>query len=295
MQKTIIGIDNWQQRHKASGFMYAVIKKYGEDHAGYQAALVTYYGFLSLFPLLLVLTTVGGIVGSHYPDLGNKLVDSVSNYFPVIGQSLNNSVHGSHKNGLALVLGTLLTLYGARGAADAFRHAVNQIWHVPQSSRSGFPKSLLRSFGLIFGGGGGFIAASIIAGWTAAAGHGLGFRLLSLLCNVIILFGVFMLILRLSLPLSFPRKAYQTGAAVSAVGFMILQLVGGLILAHQAKNLTSAYSAVFATTLGLLAWIYLQAQVIMYAVESDTVRYKRLWPRSLSGQRLTEVDKTLKR
>ena len=141
VQKTIQRVDKLQRKHKPTAFMFAVVKKYGDDQAGYQAALVTYYGFLSLFPLLLVLTTIAGIAGSRDPELGRHMVESVSSYFPVFGSMLESSVQGVRGHGIALIFGFLFTLYGARGCADAFRNAVNHVWHVPVAKRSGFPRS----------------------------------------------------------------------------------------------------------------------------------------------------------
>lgn len=293
IDNTIDRLDKMQRKRKAPAFLFAVVKKFGDDQAGYQAALITYYGFLSLFPLLLVLTTVAGIAGSRNPELGRELVQSVSGYFPVAGQALENSVNGISGSGVALAVGILFALYGARGIADSLRNAVNHIWHVPVSKRSAFPRSLLRSFGIIFGGGAGFMAAAIISGWASAAGHGVLFRLLSIGLNLAILYLVFTLILRLSLPLKVPVKQFRVGAAVSAVGLTVVQTVGTYFFVTQARNLSDSYSAIFATTLGMLAWIYLQAQVLMYAVEIDTVRNRKLWPRSLSGNKLTTADKKM--
>jgi YihY family inner membrane protein len=293
VQKTIGGIDNWQRRHKYLAFAYAVIKKYGDDKAGYQAALVTYYGFLSMIPLLLILTTVAGIIGHNNPDFGRELVTSVSSYFPVFGQALNDSVSGLGQHGPALVVGLLFAFYGARGIADAFRHAVNHIWHVPMTKRSAFPRSLVRSVGVIVGGGGGFMAAAIVAGWTSSAGRGWLSAIASVAVNLALLYAVFMLIFRLSLPLKITRQQFRVGAAISAVGIALMQTLGVIILRQQSEHLTTTYSALFATTLGLLAWIYLQIQVVMYATEIATVKDKRLWPRSLSGNQLTQADKVM--
>lgn len=290
IQRAVQKVDRFQRAHGAVGFPYAVIKKYGGDQAGYQAALVTYYGFLSLFPLLLVLTTVAGLVGRHDPALGKRLVDSVSTNFPVIGKQLNSSVHGISKSGPALVIGILFTLYGARGVADAFRNAVNHIWHIPQADRSGFPRSLVRSLGIIIGGGGGLLATSVIAGWAASAGRGWWVHALSIVINLALLGLVFIVILRLSLPRRLTWRELETGALITAVGLTILQVAGVYIFKHQARSLSS-YGALFATTLGLLAWIYLQVQVVIYAIEIDTVRSRHLWPRSLSGRDLTDADK----
>lgn len=287
VKNVVFKIDMFQRRRRPLAFTYGVIKKFSDDQAGYQAALVTYYGFLSLFPLLLVLMTVASIAGSRDPEVGRSIVDSVTSYFPVIGQSLEDSVQSPTKSGFGLVVGLLFSLYGARGVANAFRNAINHIWHIPLAKRSGFPRAMLRNFSLIFGGGVGFITASAIAGWASTVGPGWPFRVLSVVLNVLVLYLVFMFIMRASLPLSVPPNKFRLGAAISALGLAALQQVGTLILASITP---SSYSALFATTLGLLAWIYLQAQVVMYATVIDTVRDKKLWPRSLSGEELTSPD-----
>lgn len=293
--KLLRKIDHYQRRHAVLGFPYAVIKKYGDDQAGYQAALITYYAFLSLFPLLLVLTTVAGIVGQHDPVFGHRLAGSVSSYFPVVGDQLDKSVRGLNKSGPALIIGVLFTLYGARGVADAFRNVVNHVWHIPKAKRSGFPRSQARSLGIVIGGGAGFLATAILSGWAAAAGHGWDFRLLSIVISLVLLSAIFVMLLKLSLPLHISWRQIRVGAAVSAIGLTVLQVVGGYIVTHQAKSLSNSYSALFATTLGLLAWIYLQAQIILYALEVDTVRGNKLWPRRLVGDDLTEADERVYR
>jgi hypothetical protein len=53
VNRVIAWADGMQRRHGVLGFPYAVVKKYGDDAGGRQAALITYYGFLSNFPLLL--------------------------------------------------------------------------------------------------------------------------------------------------------------------------------------------------------------------------------------------------
>src|SRR3954468_2276350 len=103
IKKTVKKLDNWQYNHRLPAFIYAVIKKYGEDDAGHQAALLTYYGFLALFPLLLVATTIiGNLVGNH-PHLEHTLLKSITDYFPLLGNQLSSHVHTLHRNGLALI------------------------------------------------------------------------------------------------------------------------------------------------------------------------------------------------
>ena len=290
IQASIYKIDQFQRRNHGLAFIYAVIKKYGDDEAGYQAALLTYYGFLSLFPLLLVLTTVVGVLASSHPHLQNTVINATTSYFPTIGSQLSAHVHGLHKTGLALLVGVLFTLYGARGVADAFRHGVNHIWRVPITDRDGFPKAQLKSITLVLVGGLGLILASISTTIAASVGHGADFRVLSLAVNLFVLFWLFAFLLNITLPNHLTLKNVRSGAATAAVGLMILQLLGRYLLARELKSLDALYSN-FALALGLLFWIYLQAQVLYYAIEVTSVHTGAFWPRSLSGKDLTSADK----
>ena len=287
IQKTTEKIDRLQQRYRLSAFIYAVIKKYGDDQAGYQAALLTYYGFLSLFPLLLVLTTVTTFLTDNQTQ--QSIIKSVTDYFPVLGNQLSGHIQGLHKSGIALAVGILFTLYGARGVADAFRHGVNHIWQVPLADRDGFPKSQVKSLAIIVVGGLGLILASASTAWALHAGHGVGFQALSIVVDLFILFWLFVFLLDMCLPDHVKIRRIRAGAATAAIGLVILQAVGTHLLSNQLKNLDALYSS-FAIPLGLLFWIYLQAQVMYYAVEVAAVKAHKLWPRSLTDP-MTGSDK----
>jgi len=278
-------LDHWQQRHTWSALTYAVIKKYGEDESGSQAVVLTYYSFLSLFPLLLVLTTVTSLVASSHPSLQADIIRSTTNYFPVLGNQLAQHISTLHKNGVALIVGIIFTLYGARGVADAFRRGVQHIWQVPRSQRATFPKTVPNSLSIIVVGGLGFVVASISTGLAAAAGHGPAFRLLSASVNLFILFWLFTFLLNACLPRHVPIKDTRTGAFAAAIGLVVLQALGGYLLKTELKHLDALYSY-FAIALGLLFWIYLQARLLYYAVTLSAVRAQRLWPRSMNDKRI---------
>lgn len=281
INRLIRSLDKWQQRHKPTAFIYAVIKKYGDDQTGYKAALLTYYSFLSLFPLLLVLTTVTNILIGKNPQLAAEVTQGLTNYFPLLGQQLSSHVHTMRGTGLALLAGVLLTLYGARGVADVFRRDVQDMWGVPKKQRAGFPKSVYKSLTLIVVGGLGFLLASISTSYTAAAGRGMGFYLLSLAVNLFILYWLFTFLLNFTLPRHVKAAQLRVGALSAAIGLVILQNAGALVLAHQLKSLDALYSY-FAIALGLLFWIYLQAQMFYYSVQIANVSAHKLWPRSFS-------------
>jgi YihY family inner membrane protein len=290
LQKFIQKLDNFQRSHSLLAFIVAVLKKYGEDDAGRQAALLTYYAFLSLFPLLLILTTLTEYLSGSYPQLQADIVRGATNYFPVLGSQLAAHVHTLQKNGLALIIGILFTFYGAHGVADAFQRGAQHLWKIPPSQRDGFPKSTLKSLGIILVAGLGFIVASASVAVAAAAGHGWIFRALSIVINLIIWSGLFILLLNISLPRHIPFRETRAAALTAAVGLVLLQLLGGYVLARELKRLDALYSY-FALALGLLFWIYLQVQVLFYAIEIAAVRSHGLWPRSLSGRNLTDADR----
>ncbi|MEO6513592.1 MAG: YihY/virulence factor BrkB family protein [Candidatus Saccharimonadales bacterium] len=290
IEKTLQGFDSFQQRHRKISFFYAVIKKYGEDEAGYQAALMAYYAFLSLFPLLLVLTTVVKMFLHSDSDLRRSIIDGATQYFPLIGNDLEKSVHGVGGTGLAIVIGVLFSLYGARGVADVFRSVVNHVWEVPYVRRIGFPWSLLRSLRMIIVGGVGLLAAPLISGYAASAGHGPLFWVASAGITLAILFGVFLYLIHTSLPSKTTFQNMWPSALLAAIGLQILQGVGVLLVKNQLKHLDSLYGT-FAVVLGLLFWLYLQAQVIVYALEAGTVRALKLYPRSFDARkRPSEAD-----
>lgn len=286
-------LDNYQRQNKLVGFCNAVIKKYSEDEAGYRAALLTYYAFLAIFPLLLVLTTVLKLVFHNYPGLRSQIMDAAFTYFPLIGNDLQQNIHGLGNTGWALAVGVLLTLYGARGVANAFRTGLNHLWGVPFVGRGGFPGTLLRSLGIVLLGGMGLLLAPVLSGYAVGFSHGWNYRILSFLVTAIILFWVFVMITRLAIAKSFTLKNIWLGTLIVVVGLLILQSLGTYLLTHQLRNLNNLYGT-FALVLGLMFWLYLQAQLIFYAVEVDVVRTKKLWPRSLRSSKTMADERAYK-
>src|SRR3978361_2172402 len=105
-------LDAFQQRHPGAGFPLAVIYKYVDDSGAYLAALIAYYGFVSFFPLLLLLSTVLSFVLSGHPGVQHDVLNSALSQFPVVGEQLGDPKHLG--GGVAgLVIGILGSLYGA--------------------------------------------------------------------------------------------------------------------------------------------------------------------------------------
>ncbi len=283
IQRLLKKVDAYQRKRVLLSFPYAVIKKYGEDQGGYQAALLTYYGFLSLFPLLLVLTTLTQWLLRGDSHVRSRIVASATSYIPILGSQLQNSSHGFSKTGLPLIIGLLALAYGTRGVADAFRHTVNTVWEVPITERSGFFPALARSFSIIGLGGLGFLGSAIIASYATTSGHDYELRILYVAISAFVLFGSFLFVIKTALSMRVSLKEIWVGAAVATVGLLILQALGVYIITHELKNLNNLYGT-FAVVLGLLFWLYLQTKLVVYAIEIDAVRIMKLWPRNIFSE-----------
>jgi YihY family inner membrane protein len=264
------------------GFPYAVIKKYSEDRGGQLAALLTYYGFLSLFPLLLVASAILQIVSFSNSHFKQTVINYATQYFPVLGQHLESNIHDLKGTHAVLIISVLVTIWGAKGIADIFQFAINNIWNVPHPKRPGFIKRSLKSLGIILLAGGGFILAAIFSGYAASVGQGLPYSLVPILVSTVILFCVFMGLFKWALasPKDYRDSAIVRSALFVTIGIEILQLVGVALVKHQLGHL-STYYGTFGATLALLFWIYLQAQIVIYGAEIGSVYDKRKWPRNL--------------
>ncbi len=248
------------------------------------AALLTYYGFLSLFPLLLVATSVIQIILHSRPDIQQDIITHLVQYFPAgLSDQLLTNINNLHGVSFALVVGILVIFWGAKGIADVFQYALNHIWGVPRAERPGFPNNSMRSLLIIVIGAVGFTAASFMSGFAASLDRTGGARILSSLTIILILFCVFWTLFKLGLAPAAKagNRALFRSSLVAAVGIAILQIIGGYLVTHQLSKLKLLYGT-FAVTLGLLFWIYLQARLTIYAIEVGSVYEKKLWPRSLS-------------
>ena len=284
-------IDDYQRTHPWIAWPLAIMKKYGDDQAGNQAALITYYAFFSLFPLLLVAITVLGILLAHSPSLQHKILNSAFQDFPVVGTQLRKNVHSLNRTGIGLGLGLVGTFYGARGVASAMQNAFNHLWHVPKAERPGFPSNMVRSFAIILAGGGGLLVTTALSGLGSGTISSLGpwarvgSFAVALVLNVLVFWTAF----RLTIAKAVPGRDFRLAAVISAVLWQVLQGVGTFLVQHELRNASEVYGT-FAFIIGLLWWIYLQAQFTLYAMEVDVVRARKLWPRSMVQPPLTQAD-----
>ncbi len=288
VQRILSRIDEFQQRHRPLGFAFAVVKKFGDDRGGNLAALLTYYGFVSLFPLLLVATTVLGYVLHGNPDLQKRIVDSTLANFPIIGDQIRANVTTVRGTGIAVVVGILFALYGGLGIADVLQQALNRIWGVPVYARPGFFPRLTRSLALIAMLGLAILATTALSGIGGSLAPDLvtniGVALVAIGANIVL----FTIAFQVMIVRTVAWRELLPGAIAAGIAWEFLQRLGRFYVSHVLQGMGQVYG-MFAVVLGLLVWISLQARVVLYAAEISAVRVTKLWPRSI-GPPLTDAD-----
>src|SRR6185503_1108538 len=145
MWSRILGwADGVQRRHALLGFPVAVLKKFGEDGASRLAALIAYYAFFSLFPLLLAFVSVLGFVLEDNATLREEVVESTLARVPVIGAQLGDAVTPLTGSTPALVIGVAGALWAGLGVMLAISRAFQAVWDVPRMDQRGFVGLRLR-------------------------------------------------------------------------------------------------------------------------------------------------------
>jgi YihY family inner membrane protein len=281
-------VDERQQQSPRVGFIAAVIKKFSDDQGGELAALIAFYGFVSLFPLLLVFVTVLGFVLHGDPDEQRRILNGALGEFSLLRDQIK--LHSLSGSGLALAVGIAASLLAGLRITSVTQNAFNRIWNVPFKHRPDFLRIRLRGLGMLATLGVMSIISTTAAGFVGAASHGtlavIGGVVVALLFN----FALFMTAYKLLTAADVTWRDLLPGVILAAIGWQLLQNLGGFYIANELKKTGPLYG-VFALVLGLLAWLYLGAQLTIFCAEINVVRARRLWPRSLFADPLVDADK----
>jgi YihY family inner membrane protein len=286
-KRWLLAVDRFQLRHRPSAFVVAVVKKFGDDGAGNLAALVAYYGFFSIFPLLLVLVTVLGLALRGDPQLQHRVVASALSNFPVIGDQISRNVKSLSGSGLTLVIGIVLTLWSGLGVVKAMQTAMETVWNVPYRRRPNLLGSTVRALAMLVVLGVITVASALAGG--VGAGSGGAWAVLGVAVSFALNVGLFLLAFRILTTADVSWSTVLPGAVIGAIAWTILQAAGGYYVGHQLQGASATYGT-FAVVIGLLAWLHLGAQVTLFSAEVNVVRSRRLWPRSLVQPPFTDAD-----
>jgi membrane protein len=288
VHRIIAWADRLQRRHGMLGFPYAVVKKYGDDEGGREAALITYYGFLSIFPLLLLGVAVLSRVLTDHPALRQRLITAI---VPEALQStVDHAVTTLPTSAIPFAAGLIGLLFSGTGVVFSAYQTLNHVAAVPYRLRAGFLSRYLRVFlilALLLLGALAVGTLTVVATTLpsepgvqrAAAVLGTG-----LVVFVVLLFGSRTLLARPT-----PLQALWPGAILGAAAVTVVLNAGAPLLARLVTRAGPVYGS-FATVAGMFALLYLVSQALVYAAEVNAVRYAHLWPRALDVNRPTAAD-----
>ncbi|MGV1004365.1 MAG: YihY/virulence factor BrkB family protein [Candidatus Nanopelagicales bacterium] len=279
LQSLLARFDDYQQRHAWIAVPLAVYKKFGEDEAGKLAALISYYAFLSIFPLLIVLATVLTRVLAGNQELADQIIDTAAGSFLSIGST--GQVQPMQVAGWALVVGLLVTLWSGLAVANTMQDAMNTVYAVPKTERAGLPWRLLRSVTLLIIVGIGLPAATILSGLVAAWFGPLA-TAAGLLAVVAINTGLIALAFRRATVAETTWRSVLPGAFIAAVAWSLMQSLATSLLTSRVEGAQQTYGS-FALVVGLLFWFFTLAQITLYCAELNMVLDHKLWPRSMKA------------
>jgi YihY family inner membrane protein len=290
VERALRRADAAQQHHEPTAFLFGVIKKFGDDNASVLVTNLAYTAFVSVFPLLLILVTVLVNIAASHPALRTQLVDGATSQFPLIGRQLASNIHVLRRSTAAsLIAGLLLLVWGVTRLAQAGVFTMEQVWNLPGPARTGYLPRLGRCLAFLGVLGAGAIISTLLAGLVTYGHHAVGFRMLAQLLavstNILLYFAGF----RVLTPKGVPARQLIPGAVAGGMFWTLLQAVGAYVVHHYLHS-DSVYG-VFATVLGLVAWIYFGVQGTVYAAEINVVLARRLWPRAMVQPPLTEADR----
>ncbi|MDZ5619233.1 YihY/virulence factor BrkB family protein [Nocardioides bizhenqiangii] len=293
-------IDRTQRRVPILGVPLAVIYKYFDDQGNFLAAVLTFYAFIAIFPLLLLGSSILGFVLQGYPELEKQALDSALAQFPIIGSELGRpgGLQGSIS---AIVIGGLGALYGALGLGLALQNVQATAWAVPRNIRTHPVLTRVNSVVLMAVAGTVILGVAVLSavvtetevlGSVSSAGW---FHWLVRLVTVLILGTVMTVLLRMA-----AAKAIEHDIARAAPGGFTIAVMWGLLqwlgAAYVARVVNTAenneMNATFALVLGLMLLLYVGAIMGVLGIEVNVVLAEKLWPRALMTPFTDQVDLT---
>jgi YihY family inner membrane protein len=288
-------LDARQREQRFLGIPIAIVYKFFDDQGGYLAAVVTHYALIAILPLLLIASSVLGFVLQGDPELEQRFLSSALAQFPIVGDQLGRP-GGIQGSATAVVVGIIAATYGAIGLGQAAQNAVNVVWAIPRNSRLNPVVSRFRSLAWMILAG---LGLALVALLTSVSSHVEVFgsdlngvaHWLVVLVTVAVTSGVLAVMMRMSTPQDDRFRDVLPGAALIAVLWQLLQMVGGLYVSHVIAD-ASEMNGVFAIVLGLVALLYVASVMAMLGLETNAVLAKHLYPRALLTPFTDDVELT---
>jgi membrane protein len=282
-------VDALQRRHRVLGLPVAVVRKYFDDDGPRMAALTTYYGFLSLFPLLLLATAAVTATLQSHPELQRRLLDQLVR--PDLQPQVEQALDRLPPSGVPLAVGLIGLLWAGNGGVLAVYFALNRIWGVPWRDRFGLTRQYARAFSVLI--------LTLICALLAAASALITDTVLRLptvergasaIATVGAIFAALTLAHKVLVCRPLRLRDTWAGTVVGALIVTALLRTATTVLPALVARAGPVYGS-FATVVGVFALLYLISQTLVLTVEASAVLEGRLTPRSLTGSVPNAADR----
>lgn len=263
-----------RQRSPAIDVGVQTLDAYNRHRSGRNAALIAHFGFVSIFPLVLALTTALGFVLRDRPDLQEDIIDSALSRVPIIGQTIGTDPAELKGSAAVLAFGLLAALWSGLRAFVAVQFALDDVREVPREARPNYAVMRVRALTGVAVIGGSQLATAIITAIVGAA----SFTTINRMLLALGVLGVNVLAVCLtfrwlcSSPTTWRRVL--PGALTAGVLFSAMQFVGTTVVARLIANASPVYGT-FASVIGLITWLSLHAMVALFAAELNEVLHRR--------------------
>ena len=142
-------VDHAQQQRAWSVFPVAVGHRYALQRCATFAAMVAYYGFVSILPLFLVATSLIRVFLAGYPKLQASVSDALVERFGTLGSELEKTIQPTTGDAVTIVVGLVVALWAGLGVMQSLQVAFNTIWGIPREEQPTFARARLRSLVII--------------------------------------------------------------------------------------------------------------------------------------------------
>lgn len=289
-ERTVRRLDAFQQRHRVTAFVFGVVKKYGDDNAGSLTSTLAHSLFGTVFPLLLLLVTIAGLVLGSHSVLRREVLHSALQQFPIVGTDLRKNITALHRNGvIGLGIGIAGMVWGSLTLAENGIFSMMQIWNLPGPQRPNYPKRLLRSVAFLVVLGVGLLLTTAAQSLVTIVHTAVPVSIASEAGSAVVNSAEYLFAFRVLTPGPVGWRQLLPGAVFAGIMWTVLQAAGELIVGHYLRD-NSAIYGLFAIVLGLFAWLYIAAELTVYSAEVNVVLSRHLWPRAIVQPPLTEAD-----
>lgn len=268
-----------RRRWAAADLLVRAMENFRNHRTGRNATLVAHFGFLSVFPLLLVFTTVLGFVLENNPELQQSIIDSTFSRLPFVGQQLQQDPTQLKGNVVVLVVGLLLALWAGMKAFNVLQLALDDVAEVPMDERPNLVRTRVRSLAGIAVVGAAQIGTAILTSLIGASGVSTYTRLLLAAAAITVNTAVLAASYRWLCVRDLSWRQVAPGAIAGGVAFAVLQFAGTAIVGRAITNASPVYGD-FATVIGLITWFGLHSAIALLGAELN---------HALPARRLTDL------